>query len=186
MKASVSLSGFAGVPSFSRWFQNNVRRSQEQQTAPNNRCTFPARRQSSDPPTLRSSRKVVGHQALVRFEVTPSVRYLPVSTTPDDFIGIPLAGPSFEQPATHCVLPRPELIRRRLIDDRHKRGAFALGRSEFTTPQEDGSHRGEVARPNIKGLESISPLPRRRFTAFATSLTTNVLTFTGYAPHRTC
>src|SRR2546426_9852415 len=64
----------------------------------------------------------------------------------DDFIGIPLAGPSFEQPATHCVLPGPELIRHCLIDDGHKRGAFAIGRSEFTTPQEDGSHRGEVAR----------------------------------------
>src|SRR5438445_3909127 len=66
----VELSGLIGVPFFSGLFQNNVRRGQEQQTASDDRRTFAARRQSCYPPSLRSSRKIVCHQALVGPKVT--------------------------------------------------------------------------------------------------------------------
>src|SRR5262249_9532766 len=65
----IELSGPIRVPLFSRRLQNNVRRGQKQQTIADGRRAFPARRQSSYPPSLRSIRKVVCHQTLVRLEV---------------------------------------------------------------------------------------------------------------------
>ena len=53
----VDLSGSFRVPFFRRRLQNNVRRSQKQQTAIKDRRTLPARRQSSDPPALRAIRE---------------------------------------------------------------------------------------------------------------------------------
>src|SRR5262249_23560335 len=57
----VYLSGTFRVSLFSRRLQNNVRRSQKHQTATDDRRTFPARRQPSCPPALRSIREIVGH-----------------------------------------------------------------------------------------------------------------------------
>src|SRR5687768_5893624 len=65
----VKLGGSVREPFFSRWLHNNVRSGQKQQPAPNDRGTFPARRQSSYLPTLRAIRKLISHQALVRLKV---------------------------------------------------------------------------------------------------------------------
>src|SRR5262249_12401078 len=67
--AGVALGGPIRVASFSRRLQNNVRCGQKQQTVANDRRTLSARRQSPDPPALRSIRKVVCHQTLARLKV---------------------------------------------------------------------------------------------------------------------
>src|SRR6266487_4368466 len=70
----------------------------------------------------------------------------------DDFVVISFTGLSLEQPTTNRILTGPELIRHHLVDDRHRRGIFSVGGGELTTSQQDGSHRGKVARTNVERL----------------------------------
>src|SRR5881394_1605589 len=84
----------------------------------------------------------------------------------NDFVRNSCTGSSFEQTTTHGFFIGPELIRHRLINDGHGRGTFAVGRSELTAPQKDGSHRGKVVRTHVECLESVPLLLRRRLATF--------------------